>query len=67
MLRRNRTNKPAPTLPNPANHKQILAYPNSHWRKLNLAYLGTPRPGFAPDNYQLPAGYRIPVKYMAPR
>lgn len=95
MFRRNRTPKPAPTLPNPAdlalalriladdaaagfepalaffedgaNHRQILAYATSHWRKVNLAYLGKPRPGFAPDDYQLPVGYRIPAQYLTPK
>ncbi|MFJ3950294.1 hypothetical protein ACIPXV_09515 [Streptomyces libani] len=47
-------------------HDGILAYPTSHWRALNLAYLGKPRPGLAPDDYQLPAGYRIPAQYLAP-
>ncbi len=95
MFRRNRTQQPAPTLPDPAalaralriladdaaagldaaiaffedgkSHDEILAYPTSYWRKLNLAYLGKPRPGEVPDDYQLPAGYQIPAQYLTPR
>lgn len=95
MFRRNRTQTPAPTLPDPAalalalriladdaaagfepalalfedgaSDERILNYPTSYWRKLNLAYLGKPGPGLAPDDYQPPAGYQIPAQYLTPR
>lgn len=48
-----------------AGHDEVIAYPTSNWRTLNLAYLGKPRPGLAPDDYEPPANYRIPAQYAA--
>lgn len=47
--------------------EQILDYPTSYWRKLNLAYLGKPGPGLVADDYQLPSGYQIPAQYLTPK